>query len=549
MLRPFFLLSVLLLTSFANAIGPGEGLRYLPVQDGGRVKPYSTFAQETLEVVYGKKTFEKKAAWEVVLTWMLAPSAWAERELFEVRNKDILDALGLDSSRRWFKGDEIFAKERFPELMQDLRVKRESKEKLTPYFQALQRIENQWFVFREMASGRLLRVFPPKEGETWLSVAELPEGPVQTAFLDVTEKFVSYLAKQADPNADATEAGLALNQSVASFEKLQQAENPQLIIPSSRIAMEIHYLDFHPFRLAYVSYLLASILLLLSWAFGRKGLMPASWFFVIVGFLLHTYGFGLRVYLAGRPPVANMYETVVWVAWGAILFAAILEYLNRTKFILLAGALGAWACLVMADSAPAVLDPSLQPLEAVLRSNYWLIVHVMTITISYAAFFLAFVLGDIGLFYYLKDPTKNRQQIKSIVSAIYRSMQIGVAFLAPGIILGGVWADYSWGRFWGWDPKETWALIALLGYLAVLHARLTNWMKDLGMIVAAVVTFSLVIMAWYGVNFVLGAGLHSYGFGAGGVEYVATFIGVHLLFTLYIVVLQRGRERASGKSA
>ncbi|HRO67481.1 MAG TPA: cytochrome c biogenesis protein CcsA, partial [Pseudobdellovibrionaceae bacterium] len=222
---------------------------------------------------------------------------------------------------------------------------------------------------------------------------------------------------------------------------------------------------------------------------------------------------------------------------------------NRTKFILLAGALGGWACLVMADSAPAVLDPSLQPLEAVLRSNYWLVVHVMTITISYAAFFLAFVLGDIGLFYYLKDPAKNRPQIKGIVSAIYRSMQIGVAFLGPGIILGGVWADYSWGRFWGWDPKETWALIALLGYLAVLHARMTNWIKDLGMIITAVVTFSLVIMAWYGVNFVLGAGLHSYGFGAGGVEYVSAFIGAHLLFVLYVVVLQRGREKAARKSA
>ncbi|HRO67480.1 MAG TPA: cytochrome C biogenesis protein, partial [Pseudobdellovibrionaceae bacterium] len=321
-LKILFFTSVLCLSAVAGAMSPGEGLRYLPVQDGGRVKPYDTFARETLEVVYGKKTFEKKPAWEVVLTWMLAPAAWTERELFEVRNKDILDALGLDSTRRWFKGDELFSKERFPELMQDLRVKRESKEKLTPYFQALQRIENQWFVFREMASGRLLRVFPSKDGDAWVSVAELPDGPAQAAFLQITEKFVTYLAKQADPAADATDAGLALNQAVENFEKLQRAENPDVRISTEKIALEIHYQDFHPFRLAYVSYLIASLLLLLSWAFGRKGLMPASWAFVILGFLLHTYGFGLRVYLAGRPPVANMYETVVWVAWGAVLFAA-----------------------------------------------------------------------------------------------------------------------------------------------------------------------------------------------------------------------------------
>jgi ABC-type transport system involved in cytochrome c biogenesis permease subunit len=120
-------------------------------------------------------------------------------------------------------------------------------------------------------------------------------------------------------------------------------------------------------------------------------------------------------------------------------------------------------------------------------------------------------------------------------------MQIGVALLGPGIILGGIWADYSWGRFWGWDPKETWALIAFLGFLAVLHGRFAGWIKDFGMVVCAIVTFSLVIMAWYGVNFVLGAGLHSYGFGAGGVEYVATFCAINLLLVIFVSMKrQRG---------
>jgi ABC-type transport system involved in cytochrome c biogenesis permease subunit len=195
--------------------------------------------------------------------------------------------------------------------------------------------------------------------------------------------------------------------------------------------------------------------------------------------------------------------------------------------------------LIVADTAPAVLDPTLQPLEPVLRSNYWLTVHVMTITISYAAFFLAFVLGDIGLIYYIKGEDKHQEKIRAITTSVYRAMQIGVAFLAPGIILGGIWADYSWGRFWGWDPKETWALIALLGYLAVLHGRLGGWLKNFGMIASGVITFSLVIMAWYGVNFVLGAGLHSYGFGAGGVEYVSAFVLAHFLLVVYASLVRK----------
>ncbi|HPI40563.1 MAG TPA: cytochrome c biogenesis protein CcsA, partial [Pseudobdellovibrionaceae bacterium] len=192
---------------------------------------------------------------------------------------------------------------------------------------------------------------------------------------------------------------------------------------------------------------------------------------------------------------------------------------------------------------PAVLDPTLQPLEAVLRSNFWLTIHVMTITISYAAFFLAYGLGNVSLIYFLKDESKNINKIKPITMAIYRNIQIGVMFLAPGIILGGVWADYAWGRFWGWDPKEIWALIALLGYLALLHARIAGYIKDFGMAVAAIFTFSLVIMAWYGVNFVLGAGLHSYGFGAGGVEYVTGYLVIQAAFVLYVALVRKQNKK------
>lgn len=523
------------MASISFAVTAGEALRELPVQDNGRIKPYDTFARETLEVVYGKKTYEQKAAWEVVLTWMLAPSLWSDKELFEVRSHEILKVLELSPERRWFKAAEVFEKTRFSELMQELQAKRETKEKLTPYFQALQRLETQFFIFREMAQGHLLKVLPPPAGDesgAWLAVSDMT-GPAQDAFLEITKNFVTVLGAS-DAGAKA-----ALDQSVLSFREKFQA--PAVSPQDTRIHLEVHYNDFHPFRWAYSLYTLAALLLLVLWIMNKPALFKFAVLALGIGFLLHTYGFAVRVYLAGRPPVSNMYETVVWVAWGGVVFASVLEFIYRSRVILLAGALAGTVALVVADVAPAVLDPSLQPLEAVLRSNYWLIVHVMTITISYAAFFLAWVLSNIGLVYYLKEDSQHADKTKQIVTAVYRSMQIGVAFLAPGIILGGVWADYSWGRFWGWDPKETWALIVLLGYLAILHGRLTQWIKDFGMLVSGVLTFSLVIMAWYGVNFILGAGLHSYGFGAGGVEYMSAVIAAQLLFVIYVSVLRRHR--------
>ncbi|MCB0351280.1 MAG: cytochrome c biogenesis protein CcsA, partial [Bdellovibrionales bacterium] len=200
--------------------------------------------------------------------------------------------------------------------------------------------------------------------------------------------------------------------------------------------------------------------------------------------------------------------------------------------------------LILCDVSSSVLDDALTPLEPVLRDNFWLLTHVVIIVSSYAAFFLAFFIGDVMLFYYLKDETRYKDKIKSGVQSIYRCIQVGVVLLAAGVILGGVWADYSWGRFWGWDPKETWAFIALLGYLAILHGRIVGLLKDYGLIASAVVSFSLVIMAWYGVNFVLGAGLHTYGFGAGGVEYVAAFVAIHLLFVTYVTTLRYNRLKA-----
>ncbi|OFZ29862.1 MAG: cytochrome C biogenesis protein [Bdellovibrionales bacterium RIFCSPHIGHO2_01_FULL_40_29] len=538
-----------LVLSFGANAKSGDQIRYLPVQDSGRIKPFDTFAKETLEIIYGKKSYKPdqnakpiEAHW-VVLTWMLAPESWVNRPLFEVTYFEVLEKLDLEKGKKYYTGEELFKTEKFGNLMQELANKKESKEKLTPYFQALQRLENQFYVFREIASGRLLAVLPRPDATQWFSVSELPI-EIQPYFLEISKNVATFLGATAE-GKNIEEAGQSLDQAVIKFQDAARRFNPEKYEAARKTKTEVIYNKIHPFRWAYVFYLLAVLTLLYIWIRKMSGGMGLAWTFVSIGFLIHTLGFGFRVYLAERPPVSNMYETVIWASWGAILFSMILEKVYKFRILLLGGSLVGLVSLIVADVAPAVLDPSIQPLEAVLRSNYWLIVHVMTITISYAAFMLAFGLGDLGMVYYVMGREKHDDTIQKLTTGVYRSIQIGVAFLAPGIILGGIWADYSWGRFWGWDPKETWALIVLLGYIIVLHARLVGWLKNFGMLASGIITFSLVIMAWYGVNFVLGAGLHSYGFGAGGVEYVSIFVLLHMMFVIYAYLSQKSQKTNS----
>jgi hypothetical protein len=183
---------------------------------------------------------------------------------------------------------------------------------------------------------------------------------------------------------------------------------------------------------------------------------------------------------------------------------------------------------------PIAMPSSIDPLVPVLRDNFWLTIHVLTITLSYAAFALAMGFGHILLWRYARNPAAARGDAP-MHFWLYRVLQLGVLLLAAGTILGGVWANYSWGRFWGWDPKETWALIALLCYILALHGRLAGWWTQFGLAVASVVCFLAVLMAWYGVNFVLGKGLHSYGFGIGGETYVAIFVALDLLFVAFAI--------------
>jgi cytochrome c-type biogenesis protein CcsB len=264
---------------------------------------------------------------------------------------------------------------------------------------------------------------------------------------------------------------------------------------------------------------------------------------VILGLAFHASGIVMRCLIAGRPPVTNMYESIIWVSFAVSFFGMIFFARYRTPVYLLAALPVTLVALLLVHQMPIAMPSSIDPLVPVLRDNFWLTIHVLTITLSYAAFALAMGFGHILLWRYARNPSAARVDAP-MHFWLYRVLQLGVLLLAAGTILGGVWANYSWGRFWGWDPKETWALIALLCYILTLHGRLAGWWTEFGLVVASVVCFLAVLMAWYGVNFVLGKGLHSYGFGIGGETYVATFVLLDLLFVAFAIWRYRASKRA-----
>jgi cytochrome c-type biogenesis protein CcsB len=326
---------------------------------------------------------------------------------------------------------------------------------------------------------------------------------------------------------------------------------PQFYPAAGTLQFEHRYMTLHPFRWAWIIYFFALIVLLLTSLWMQRIGYALTWALALLGFGFEIYGFACRTIISGRPPVTDLYETVIWVSFGAMLFSIILEAIYRRRYFFYAGIPASILTLIVADSQPTILDSSINPLTAVLRDNMWLTIHVLTIVSSYAAFVLTAALGHIALVMSLWGKRYAAAQAE-VQFFIYRAMQIGVLLLAAGTILGGVWANYSWGRFWGWDPKETWALITLLCYVALLHGRLAGFWKGFGMAVGSVVCFLSVLMSWYGVNFILGQNgksLHSYGLSTGGLSYATGFALFEVLFVAFVIGWNRKQAVRVGTAA
>ncbi|MBY0370070.1 cytochrome c biogenesis protein CcsA [bacterium] len=507
----------------------------IAIQDRGRVKPLDTFARESVQFITGKASWKKQPPVETIFGWLIAfDGEWEEEPFIRIAYQPVKEALKLDKERQHFSPKELRGNEDLQKAVREALQKQKKAETLSEIDNKVLEIQNQRGLLDAIVSGQAWNILPNPAGEhaAWFSLASLTD---QSAGEALPAAGLEALRGQIGSAIGAfTEvSGQKWNPAVSALRRTLSQDLFPGHYPAERVLLQERvYNHLRPFRIAWELYLLAVIGLTIFLVSGKHAWQLGGLGVFIAAFLVHTGGFILRMLVAGRPPVTNMYESVIWVSWGCALFALIIGTSYKKAVIPAAASVFAVVALVLADTLPSVLDPSIQPLEPVLRSNFWLTIHVLTITLGYAAFALSLCLGNVVIGHYFFHP-KETETIQYASLYMYRAIQIGVVLLAAGTILGGVWADYSWGRFWGWDPKEVWALIALLLYLAVLHGRFAGWLHGFGFAATAVVSFLGVLMAWYGVNFVLGAGLHSYGFGTGGTGYVGGYVAIQLLFILW----------------
>ena len=529
----FFIVPFLAQLSFA-----GNLWKSLPVQNSGRIKPFDTLARETLFKVYGKECFkssflDRKPAVDVLISWIMIPHFWDKTEFILIKNSEVKKSLGLDVRKKYFSPLSVLTNQKWILGQAELQALRQRKVVLDSYFKNLEKLETQLQLYNSVKVAWLIQVQPQEGLDRWLALAEL-KSPEKEIFQQVLSSYVEMVSAE-QTQIQKKEKKQQFKTDLAQFKEAVFDSDEKKWYSPSRIHSEIFYNSFKPFRVAWVFYLLSLLVLLILSNQKKFGFVLYG-----VGFLSHLLGLVLRSYIMIRPPVSNMYETVVWVPFVALI-AGLFFYLKKKRQAFFASLFVAVFSLFLTDVSSEILNGSLQPLEAVLRSHFWLSTHVLIITMSYAFFFLAFAIGDWLL---LKMLFKKSLKVDSEgVVLIYRVIQWAVVLLFVGTVLGAIWADYSWGRFWGWDPKESWALISLLGYLALVHGKFTGWIQPLGFVISSVLMFFLVIMAWYGVNFVLGKGLHSYGFGSGGVEFVLGFLALHLALCAG-VLFQRSRLRS-----
>ncbi len=517
-MRSLIILLISLITlSSTQAQSVMDTIKRFPILDQGRVKPLNTFARESAYEIAGRENPFTMTGIEFLLMLLDNPDKVTLHNFIRLDNAELKTEFGFPVKEKYFNFQQFLKQPNLSSLFDQVRDKANRKEKLSPRDEAVRKIEHSLHLVSGIMSGELLALIPdPINPQVFLPLSslEVRQNPERMKLVSSFVKIArGYNEKTPELMLEGSaEYAQALAQNWKPSEKLQ-----------SQFDQEVFYLDFKPYRKAALFYGFSLLMIGFFLQFKSQNVIKAMaqacfW----VGFVLHTYALGLRVYILDRPPVSNMYESVVFMAWAAAVIFLITQWRRFDGIYHLAASLCGCLTLVMADLLP--MNSSLGVLEAVLRSNYWLIIHVMTIVASYGAYSLAAVLAH---FYIVMRMVGSKPEtIKSTFKLLLNSIYVGSVLLVAGLILGGVWANESWGRFWGWDPKETWSLITFLGYMAVLHARKAGKIRELGVVLWSLICYILVIMTWYGVNYIIGAGLHSYGFGSGGTHWFWLFVAV-----------------------
>ena len=374
-----------------------------------------------------------------------------------------------------------------------------------------------------------LRILPPfdnNHGSDWMSPWQsIGTGNLRSSYHDdILISLEHYIQSQYNEDEKGRKDALK------SYEQALYNSSDGIEIPSvSMLKRETWYNHANLFTISIVFYIFGFIMICFSLLFWNKWLRRVALLSVVIGFGFHFYGILLRMIIMGRPPVSTLYESIIFVGLISILCAFLIEYSRRDGLGVLAASI-AGSIFMYISFGYASDGDTMGVLVAVLNSNFWLATHVTTITIGYGTSIVAGIMGHIYLFYSILYPNR-KKRLRSIYNNTFGITILALFFTLFGTILGGIWADQSWGRFWGWDPKENGALLICMWQIFMIHLRLTGIVKGLGFAAGMVINNIIVALAWFGVN-LLSIGLHSYGFASGIAMNLLIFCSIELFISL-----------------
>lgn len=489
----------------------------LPIQSGnGRMLPVNTFSSEILRKLHKSDQIGTLNSDQFLLSLLAMPDMWVRVPFISLSNKELASYYDLTAGECAYQ--EVFdsngnykLQEKLEEAYNKMPAERSRFDK------DLLKLDEQVNIFHQLINHQMLNLFPKEDdvNHKWYA-----PGDDLSVFIGKDSMFVSrimdwYLGEvqEALQGGDWKKA----DEVVGMIATYQQAKNKTLDIRPEKIQAEIKYNKLEVFRLCKIGYLiLGGLLLIFSFVAlfrSRKWLKIAIWVLgvaVLTVFCFHVYGMGMRWYIAGYAPWSNSYETMVYVSWATVLGG--LLFVRRSVITFALATL--FGGIILFVSGLSWMDPQINPLVPVLKSP-WLMFHVAVIVAAYGFFGINCLIGLTNLVMMSlmgKKKTKvltQRIQELSIVNEM--ALWVGLALMTIGTFLGAVWANESWGRYWGWDPKETWALITLLVYAIVVHLRLVKKWDNLWLFnICSTLAFASVLMTFFGVNYFL-SGMHSYG--------------------------------------
>ncbi len=561
-------------------------LRTLTVQYGGRWMPLDTLARQIVATVTGELRFRDEDSLALLCAWTFDPLAWRNEPLILVSQDDRLRLdLQLPLQPKRFSYNALAGHPRLRAVFHDL-ANRNPNTPLTQLDEQVSRIGEKLVTLQNVFNNNVIMAIPDPidQAGKWNAIPwdtrEARLSPVSSAWHQLRSAF---------RGDDQPGMQTAVDSLAAALADLPAAHRPSARLLDS----ELRFNRLHPFRLAW-QLMIATAILASAGLYVRSNLFDA---FVIVcmasGFGILTYGLSLRWEIAGRVPASNMYESLLFLSWGTGAFALVSMLIRKERTLPLTATLIGAIALIIADCVLPASDQFIHSIPPVLLDTVWMSIHVPIIMASYSVLALAMLIAHVQLITMAITPSSEASE--RIDSMHYWYVLTGSFLLLVGIITGSAWASSSWGRYWGWDPKEVWSLIALCAYLTILHKRaisirLPTWSTSLAAAITfavfacilmmfspiteskaiglaaslaalvffltahgkcadavkSITAFWMIIMTYLGVNYVLSSGLHSYGFGNGAVAARMMTVGqMDLAFVIVCSLVYLARRRST----